>query len=80
MPVLFLSDVIKDIYINEGVSTYRGIASVLNERDIKTRRGCKWTPVQVSRIILRMQVLRSDAKDRAGLSELQIAQQLLIQQ
>jgi hypothetical protein len=34
-----------------GAKSYRKIASALNERNIKTRRGGTWSPMQVQRVI-----------------------------
>ncbi len=48
-----VAEIIKEIY-EEGVTTYRGIARSLNEKGIKTRRNCDWTPVQVSRVLERL--------------------------
>jgi len=48
-----VAEIIKEIY-EEGVTTYRGIARSLNDKNIKTRRGCDWTPMQVSRVLKRL--------------------------
>lgn len=48
-----VAEIIKEIY-EEGVTTYRGIARSLNDKKIKTRRGCDWTPMQVSRVLKRL--------------------------
>jgi len=45
-----LADVIADIRAS-GTSTLRGIANALNERGIATRRGGKWSAVQVQRVM-----------------------------
>jgi hypothetical protein len=48
-----VAEIIKEIY-QEGVATFRGIAGALNEKGIKTQRGCDWTAVQVSRVLKRL--------------------------
>jgi hypothetical protein len=35
----------------EGVTTFSGIAKVLNDRSIPTARGSRWQPVQVQRAV-----------------------------
>jgi DNA invertase Pin-like site-specific DNA recombinase len=38
-----VAEIIKEIYA-DGVTTYRSIARVLNDKGIKTQRNCDWTP------------------------------------
>jgi DNA invertase Pin-like site-specific DNA recombinase len=48
-----LAEIIADIR-ESGTSTLSGIAAALNERGITTRRGGKWSAVQVQRVVERL--------------------------
>ncbi|MFC5485595.1 recombinase family protein [Microvirga aerilata] len=38
----------------QGITSLGAIAQALNEREIPTARGGKWTPIQVSRTLYRL--------------------------
>tara|TARA_R110001599_G_scaffold76125_2_gene208609 strand:- start:129 stop:812 length:684 start_codon:yes stop_codon:yes gene_type:complete len=56
---LEVTEIIKEIYRNDGFTRSVDIASALNARGIKTSRGCEWTSVQVLRIANRIATIES---------------------
>jgi len=46
-----VGEILKELFLEEGISTYRGLARALNDRAVLTARGQQWSATQVSRVM-----------------------------